>query len=171
MLPRDLHTYKLQNPSAHGGRFSLRARKTRRWVSTSKTMHIVLRSNRAVGPWSMLQRKHRARIRHLVWDTAARCGVKIHGFQNVGNHLHIHVRAPTRVGWQYFLRVFPQRVMFAVTGAKKGNPKGRFWALLAFSRVVEWGREHKTLRKYLNKNAKQAWEKLKKEGDWMDVPG
>jgi REP element-mobilizing transposase RayT len=156
MLSPKLQKYKNQNPSAHGGDLSKNVRKTRRALATSCTMHIVMRSIRAKGEWSMLKKRHKSKIAFLLRDTAKRYGIKLHGFQNVGNHLHIHVQTPSRRAWQNFLRVLPQRIMFAVTGARRGNPKGRFWTLLAFSRIVEWGREYAALKLYFWKNSLEA---------------
>lgn len=43
-----------------------------------------------------------------------------------------------------------------VTGARKGRPVGRFWTGLAYSRVVEWGREFKSVTRYVLLNAFEA---------------
>jgi len=46
--------------------------------------------------------------------------------------------------------------MFLVTGARKGEPKGRFFEQIAYTRVVNWGREFTVLKNYLWKNALEA---------------
>jgi hypothetical protein len=52
-----------------------------------------------------------------------------------------------------FLREVSGLVARAVTGAKKGMPtSGRFWDHLAWSRIVDWGRDLLTIRKYFEKN-------------------
>lgn len=118
----------------------------------------------------MLQKKHKSRINFLIRDTAARYSVKLHGYQNVGNHIHLHVQVRSREDWKCFLRVLPQRIMFAVTGARRGKPKGKFWTLLAFSRVVQWGRQYRAMVNYMAKNARQARDILARSGTWYDVP-
>ena len=44
-----------------------------------------------------------------------------------------------------------------VTGARKGNPVGRFWDQLAYSRVLTWGRQFKVLQNYIAKNTVEAF--------------
>lgn len=82
--------------------------------------------------------------------------MKVDRFQNVGNHFHLLIRAKTRESIQNFLRVFPQLVAFRITGTKKGKPIGRFWDELAFSRVVDWGRDLWGVQNYLEKNRFEA---------------
>jgi hypothetical protein len=89
-------------------------------------------------------------------DLCGRYGVKLYRYENVGNHLHLIVRFPSRRELRAFLRVFAQGVMFLVTGARKGQPKGRFFDAIAYTRVVNWGREFTILKNYLWKNALEA---------------
>lgn len=115
-------------------------------------MHVVLRASLARGNWSLL--KHA----DFVKKTATRLGrcnrVKIHHLANSGNHLHLLVQAQTREGFQSFLRVFAGQIAQRITRARKGHAFGRrFWDLLAFSRIVEWGRDFLQVRRYLDINS------------------
>jgi len=65
------------------------------------------------------------------------------------------VQARRREDLQNFLRVLAQLVAFLVTKVRKGNPIGKFWDALAFSRIVEWGRDWENTKSYLEKN---QWE-------------
>ena len=103
----------------------------------------------------MLAKHNRGRISSLVAKTAERYGVKIYRFENVGNHLHLLVSVKSRRQFQTFLRVLSGQVVFLVTGAKKGNSVGRFWDKLAWSRIVNWGRDFAYVCRYFFKN---AWE-------------
>ncbi len=100
----------------------------------------------------MLKRGNRARVHQLVDETASKYGLRVHRFSNVGNHLHLLVSTKTRRGFQSFLRVLTGAIAFAITGARKGNPIGKFWDKLAFSRVLSWGREFQRLAHYFIKN-------------------
>ena len=140
----------------HGGSIRQGQRKLARPLATKRPLHLVLRSLRATKSWSFLHRANRARVHALVIDTAARYGIRLYRFENVGNHLHLVVQGRTRKGIRAFLRVLPQRLMFAVTGARKGSPVGRFFDGILYSRVVSWGREFKILDSYLWKNALEA---------------
>jgi len=103
----------------------------------------------------MLSRRNKARIFGLVHETAERYGVKVYRFQNVGNHLHLLVKVPSRQAWQAFIRVLSGAIAFWVTGARKGISK-KFWDTLAFSRIVSWGRDFEGLKTYFVKNLLEA---------------
>jgi REP element-mobilizing transposase RayT len=140
------------SPLSFGGDIRAGRRKIARPIDPKRPMHIVLRSIRARGDWSMLKRGNRARVHQLVDETASKYGVRVHRFSNVGNHLHLLVSTKTRRGFQSFLRVLTGAIAFAITGARKGNPVGRFWDKLAFSRVLSWEREFRAIETYFIKN-------------------
>ena len=143
-----------RNPTSHGGALSLKRRKKARPIAVKKPMHVILRSSRARKQWSMLKRSEE--VDTLVRKLARRFGVRLYKYANVGNHLHLLVQVKRRGDFQNFLRVLAQSLMFLLTGAKKGNPVGKFWDALAFSRVVEWGKDWKGMLTYLDKNLLEA---------------
>jgi REP element-mobilizing transposase RayT len=151
---------RLQNLGSHpleyGGSVRKGRRKVRRPFDAKRPMHLVMRSGRAKGGWSFLHRRNKGAIHTLLVDLCGRYGVKLYRYENVGNHLHLIVRFPSRRELRAFLRVFAQGVMFLVTGARKGQPKGRFFDAIAYTRVVNWGREFTILKNYLWKNALEA---------------
>ena len=131
---------------------SLGKEKKARPIATKRPMHLIFRSSRAVGKWSFLHAKNQEKVEELLEKTARRFGVRVYRFANVGNHFHLLVQARQKRDLQNFLRVFAQGVVFLVTGAKKGNPIGKFWDALAYSRIVEWGKDWKGMLTYLGKN-------------------
>ncbi len=104
----------------------------------------------------MLRKQNKNMVKYLVNDTAKRYDVKLYGWENVGNHLHLHVRVRSRRALQNFLRVLPERIVFAVTGCRSGRPIGQFWTELAFSRIVAWGRDFFNTRHYFWINHMEA---------------
>lgn len=134
---------------SHGGEKSRGKRKVARPLEPKKALHVTFRSARARGKWSFL--RHRDAVANSL-EQASRFGVKVYRCENVGNHLHIVLKGKSRSAIQNFLRVFPQRLVFRVTGARKGAPIGRFWDSLVFTRIVEWGRDWRNLHNYLEKN-------------------
>lgn len=111
-------------------------------------MHLVLRSDRAHGSWSLLSRRHKWRVYGLVQKIARRRQVRIYRFANVGNHLHLLVQVKSRAAFQAFLREFSGAVAVIVTGAVKGRPQ-RFWNGLAWTKIVEWGRQFRNAARYI----------------------
>jgi REP element-mobilizing transposase RayT len=134
----------------HGGAIRRGRRKLERPVSTRRPMHVVLSSRRAEGPWSM--RKHQRAVREALRDMARRFGVRIYDFANVGSHLHLLIRTRRRETFQAFLRSFAGIVARRVTGARRGRPSGAFFSGLAWSRVVNWGRDYFGVRHYVFRN-------------------
>jgi REP element-mobilizing transposase RayT len=140
----------------HGGDVRRGRRKLERPVSNRSAMHVTLRSNRARGEWSLL--RHQRSVREALRACARRTGVRIYDFANVGSHLHLLVRSRRRDAFQTFLRTFAGLVARAVTGARRGRPLrgGRFWSALAWSRIVSWGKEYWTVRRYIFHNQIEA---------------
>jgi len=101
----------------------------------------------------MLHRRNKSKIFLLTNEQARHFGVRIYRFSNVGNHLHLLVLPGSRKGFQNFLRSITGSIALLVTGTHKGNElKRRFWDLLAFTRVLTWGREFQIVSIYFVKN-------------------
>lgn len=140
----------LKSRLSHGGEIRRGKRKLARPVATKRPMHLVLKATAARGGWSFLTRKNSAIVRDLISRHSERWQVRVYEQANSGNHLHLLVRARTREGFRGFLRALPGAIAMAVTGARKGSPLGkRFWDLLAFSRVVEWGGAYSIALRYV----------------------
>jgi REP element-mobilizing transposase RayT len=156
-VQRSLFSDKLRAELArteHGGTVRRHRRKLERPVSTRRPMHIVLSSRRARGAWDL--REHDRAVRKALRDMARQFSVRVYEFANVGAHLHMLVRARRRDAFQNFLRSFAGIVARKVTGARRGRPSGRFFAGLAWSRVVSWGRDCLGVRHYIFRNEIEA---------------
>lgn len=147
--------YKV-NLTRHGGGERAGKRKIARPIHVRKLLHVTFRSSRARGKWNFLLGKNALAIEKSLQTVSRRFGVKVRRFQNVGNHFHLLIQGKSRADIQNFLRLFPQLVMFSITNARKGTPVGKFWDDLAFSRVVEWGRDWRNVHNYLEKNKFEA---------------
>ena len=106
----------------------------------------------------MLHPKNCGPIHDLTHRLAKRWGVRLYRYANVGNHIHLLIKVPSRAVWQRFLRELAGTIALIVTGAKKGmphpkNPTQRgFWDALAFTRIVQFGRDFENMGSYLIKN-------------------
>ncbi len=146
------------SPRSHGGELARGKRKTARPIDPKQALHVVLRSSKARGQHSMLHPKHCDRIHELTVKTAKRLGVRLYRYANVGNHIHLLIRVPSRLVWRRFMRELAGGIALIVTGAKKGdalspNESGRgFWDHLVFTRIVSFGRDFKNMGRYLIKN-------------------
>ena len=140
----------------HGGELAKRRRKVGRPFSGRRPIHFVFRSSCARGPWSLLEPTNRAVVDALLQRLSKRFGVLIYRAANAGNHLHLLLRCRLRRNLQSFLRAFTGQVACAITGARRGARRGKFWDDLAYSRLVTWGREFRTVQNYVLLNEQEA---------------
>ena len=155
----------LKNPSlSHGGTSRKGLRKTARPLATKRAVHVVLKSSRAVGNWSLLRKKNQ--VEDAVYRTARHFHIRIRLYQNVGNHLHLAIQGRHRREIQNFFRVLPQLLVYLVTKTRKGSPIGRFWDAPLFTRVVNWGKDWLNVGAYFEKN---RWESKGMPRDVVDL--
>lgn len=136
----------------HGGAVNKGKRKAARPFNKKKAIHLVLRSSRARGKWSFLAAQNKFKIEGIIGAQAKKWGIVIYKLGNSGNHLHIAVRAHDHACFKGFLRTITGLVARAVTGSRKGNPVGKFWDELAYTRLLNWGREFDLLINYVKIN-------------------
>jgi len=136
----------------HGSNLRDGKRKIARPLDPKRAIHLILKSSQARGAHSLLQPRYAKRIKNLIEVTAKKYGIKIYQFANVGNHLHLLVKAPARLEFQNFLRVISGKIAILVTKAKKGQKNGKFWDHLAFTRIVNWGKDLNRITYYFIKN-------------------
>ncbi len=140
----------------HGGIYSKGKRKTKRPLDTKKPLHLVLKSHKAKGRMSFYHPDNKTKVHTIVYKYAERFGIKIFDFSNSGDHLHMSLKIHDRKQFQNFLRTISGLISRLATKAERGVPKGKFWDTLAFTRVADWGRQFKNLRKYIFQNVLEA---------------
>jgi REP element-mobilizing transposase RayT len=147
---------------SHGGSLAQGKRKTARPIDPRQGIHVVLRSSVARGEQSMLNSRCCQPIHDFTHQLADHWGVKVYRFANVGNHIHLLIKVPSRAIWRRFIRELSGGIAIIVTGARKGaglkkNETGRgFWDELVFTRIVKFGRDFVGVKTYLAKNLFEA---------------
>jgi hypothetical protein len=136
----------------HGGETKGGRRKGPRPLVRKKWVHVVLKSTRAYGVWSMFHKRNKATVEGLIFKHAKSRHIEIKQLVNMGNHLHLKVRFFDRELMQNFLRVVPALIARKVMGAEKGQRRGRFWQGLVFTRVMSSSFEDLRLRHYFDAN-------------------
>jgi REP element-mobilizing transposase RayT len=142
--------------SSHGGEHSIGKRKTKRPVATKKAMHIVMRATRAKGILSLRVPHNFALAEKILKTFAQRFSIQIYKHSINSNHIHIVLRAQRREDFQNYLRAVAGTIALKLLRANKSNKQGRFWDLLAFSRIIEWGRALKVAVQYVIQNQLEA---------------
>jgi REP element-mobilizing transposase RayT len=140
----------------HGGDLRKKRRKLARPIDPKRAMHVTFRSEKAQGELSLLHSKNAKRVNQEVRKIAARNGIRVYEYANSGNHLHLLIRGKRRIDIQNFLRAIGSRVSQIVTGSTKGYAFGRFWDGLAYTRIVQWGRDFKNAVNYVLQNFFEA---------------
>ena len=145
-------------------------RRSRRPLSTKEPLHLTLRSERAQGGRCLL--RHRPLIEGTIQKASRRFCVRVYEQAICSNHLHLLVYGKSRQDLQNFFRVLAGHIAQAILrefplsprergGApegKAGHPKNQrhFWALLLYSRVLTWGREFISVKRYIIQNILEA---------------
>ena len=129
--------------------------KEKRPISTKRTMHVVLRSSMAKGSLSFF--KIDKRIRGVISHQGKKHGVKVYRQANGGNHLHLIVLPRSRIAFKGFIRAISGIIARFALGAERGRAMNlKFWDKRPFTRIVEWGREFRTVTDYLLQNTLEA---------------
>lgn len=137
----------------HGGFTRPRRRKIARPVNPKKAMHLVLKSSRARGKWSLLTKENRKKVDYVLDKASRLFNVQVINRANVGSHIHLIVKAKSREGFQNFLRVASGHIAQYVTGARKARKKvGKFWDTLTYSRMLAAGEDYINTQIYITKN-------------------
>lgn len=156
LTPEFKQYWKHETRVHHGGTYSMGKRKTRRPLSGKKPVHLVMRSDIARGAMSLRLPKNRQHITGLIQKYAKRFDIRIYKYSINSNHLHFLLRSKTRKSFQDFLRTIAGLIARFMLSAERGNKKGKFWSVLAFTRISEWGRAFQALRGYVIQNILEA---------------
>jgi REP element-mobilizing transposase RayT len=143
MIKQLQFSFILKTKLIHGGDQALGKRKSERPLRMNKPIHIVLRAKR-----SGLKAKERS-IQKILKTYADKFNIKIYQASINSNHIHLVVVTTRRVSFQNYLR--------SITGLiARHMGIGKLWAVIAFSRIANWGKEYKILVGYIHKNQMEA---------------
>jgi len=112
--------------------------KTARPLSTKHGMHVVLRSSKAKGEWSLRSLKNQKMVEKTLKLLAKKYGIKIHEFANAGNHLQLLIKLQNRGNFKPFVRALTGTIALKATGATKlKGLEEKFWDYRPWTRVIE----------------------------------
>ena len=142
--------------TTHGGQHAVGKRKKSRPIALKKSLHIIMKSSRAKGKFSLRAFHTQSEIEKLIKRFAKRFKIKIYRFAINFNHIHFVLKTSQRKDLQNFLRATAGQTAVLVLNAKKGEKRGKFWDWLAFSRIVEWGKAFRFVMTYVLQNELEA---------------
>lgn len=165
-------------PRLFGGSLLKGHAKRARPLSTKEPIHLVLKSEQAIGPRSMLRPHNAKKIEVIVRYHAKASGITIYQLVNVGNHLHIVLRITNLFLYDRFIRSVTGLIARHVTNRERGEGRKflslaqlmktesrgltaqsdsrRFWQARPFTRLIAWGRDYTYIKNYMDKNRDQA---------------
>ena len=151
-------------PLAYGGDLleSRKARQSGRPLTTKDTLHLVLRSSKAVGSWSFKDPENEAEIKKIVAKFCSKYHVRLVSLANVGNHLHFHLKLWRISTYRPFIRGLMAAIAMAVTDTNrwtkvKSQPRLKFWDCRPFTRVIRSFRALLNLRDYIRINELEGY--------------
>ncbi len=155
-------------PKYFGGKFLKGNPKRKRPLSTKHSLHLILKSEQAIGSRSMLQKRNIQTVDRILRKQAKKFGVKIYHLVNVGNHLHLVIRITNRDLYTNYIRSVTGLIARHVTNKQRGTatvavtPSSnfaetpKFWVARPFTRLINWGRDFKRIHNYMNKNHREG---------------
>ncbi|MBL7689013.1 MAG: hypothetical protein JNJ49_13350 [Bdellovibrionaceae bacterium] len=147
------HGFPLKERVFAPGKRTTRASRVYRPRATKEAMHLVLRSDRARGPKSLL--KYDRVVRAVIAKLASKHGVRIYRIVNAGNHLHITLKLSKQFLWHGFISGVTGGIASAL-GFKRDSTNKGFWSSRPFTRVIAWGRDYNVVKDYHTLNQLEA---------------
>jgi REP element-mobilizing transposase RayT len=168
--PRKPKQYDLlpKQDSFYGGslRKTRKGRRGARPLAIKKSMHVVLRSSKAIGGRSFHSHRNKEKVTEILKSHASRNHVRILSFANVGNHLHLHIQLGVRAGYFSFIRAVTAAIAMHVMGwsrwtrqdpSKTQKPRReKFWDYRPYTNVVTSWSGFLKLRDYVKINQFEA---------------
>lgn len=148
------HGFPKEQRAFSPGRRTTRQSRQCRPRGTKEAMHLVLRSDLARGPKSLL--KYDSAVRNMIGKLAKRHGVRIYRIVNAGNHLHITLKLSKQFTWKGFISGLTGGIARVVQHKRDANKKRGFWNVRPFTRLIAWGRDFNIAKDYLTLNQLEA---------------
>ena len=146
----------MKNDRTEYGGDLLKTRKGRsrpRPLDTKNTMHLILRSSKAVGDWSFTKKRNKLKVESIIERFSRKYAVRIVLAGIVGNHIHLQIKLANRFTYRPFIRALTAAIMMAVTGASRWNPLNiKFWDCRPYTRIVIGYRAFLALKNYIQIN-------------------
>jgi hypothetical protein len=155
--------FKIHAKTAFGGSLlkNSHAKKARPY-SNKAAIHLILKSTAR-----NLRRLDRV-VEQIIEQQAKKHFIRIYSLENVGNHIHLVVKSKHSVYLKRFLKSICGLIPRSITGAQRGRPKlTKFWAMKPFTRIIKWGHDFKTLKKYMTINHYQSLGYFRWQAEFM----
>ncbi len=132
-----------------GGTVFLGKRKSRRILSTKLPIHLVLKSEKAVGALSFVN--HQKMLRNLISRTSIEKDIRLYKFAINFNHIHLVIRIKHPDDYNAWIRELTGEIVTEMS-KETSTPLSRFFTARPYTRCGSWGREFENLISYQELN-------------------
>ncbi len=140
---------ELRIKNEHGGSISRGKRKVSRPLSTKRPLHLVLKSDVAIGRLSLV--RFETTILKILEVYAKKFQIKVYKISINRNHLHLCILGTDRRGLTSFFRAFSGVVAKQIIRQSQTRVK-KLWTYRIYSRIVAWGQAFKIVLAYIEQN-------------------
>jgi REP element-mobilizing transposase RayT len=149
--------FDLKSSLAYGGVFRNKAKnRGARPLSSKGSLHVVMRSSHAKGPWSFRNSQNIHKLGNFIRKFSQSKGIELISLANVGNHYHLHVRIPNRSFYKAWIRGLTSGMAMLTLGLegliKLKSENKRFWDYRPFTRVINNFKSYLNIKDYIQIN-------------------
>lgn len=136
---KQMNLFKEQVTREFGGSLLVGKRKCSRPLDTKRSIHLVLKATNA-----FVLLRSRKLVESRIDRISRRFGVKVYRIGIHADHVHVAIKIPNRNLYCRWIRVLTSCLVREISGLK--------FSLRPYSRVVNWGREFKSVCAYVYEN-------------------
>jgi len=133
-----------------GGSLLENKRKSKRVLSTKKPIHLVLK----MSGQKFFNPGNRG-LEELIQSQANKYKITVYRLSLNWSHMHLIIKLPSREAYNAFIRTLTALIVNAIAKFKNETLKGLF-DLRPFTRILEWGRDFRTVLDYHDLNDLEA---------------
>ncbi len=141
---KQLQLFKEDQLKLHGGQINQGRRKLRRPLSTKQPIHLVLKCDKSTGLFRELNQ-----VKYYINKYSWKFCIRIYSLSVQHDHIHFLIKIDDRESYVKF-----NRALTGILARKYG--KG-IWQLSPFTRVLNWGKEYETVKRYIRQNEDEVW--------------
>lgn len=154
-MSKQLQLFKETTLSSFGGNLLKKSHaKSARPFSSKASMHIVLKAN------SYALKHYDLRVEKLIERHAKNNYIKIYSLQNIGNHIHLVIRAKNKDLLKCFLRSICGLIPRLLKTAN-------LWVQRPFSRIIKWGKAYRKIKNYMTINRYESMGYKRSQAEFM----
>ena len=141
---KQLTLFKNTKPKAHGGTLNPSKRKQQRPLATQKPIHLVLKCHKEMSLFKEFET-----VKYYINRYTWKFHIQVYHLSIQQDHIHLLIKIEDRNSYNKFIK--------SLTGMLARLYGKGLWKLSPFTRVVSWGRDYKSVKRYVDLNEDEIW--------------